>query len=92
MKLVRVEWSDTISGSRWISRDSIKYIKLPKIVSVGQILREDKNVLVIGHTLDEARDINDIDNDFTCGFVAIPRPMIKKIQVLSYDAKKRGRK
>lgn len=72
-RLVRVDWVDSCSFSRqqWRSIDESKGLEPSKIQSVGFVLSEDKEHIVLTGSLDE--------EDHANGCHTIPRGCITKI-------------
>jgi hypothetical protein len=49
--VVKVEWIDAESDARWVDADHIKAIKAPVAISYGIIVRRDKDVLILAHSI-----------------------------------------
>lgn len=67
--VVKVEWIDAESDARWVDADAIKAMKAPVAVSYGIIVRRDKDVLIIAHSI--------CGDQY--GVNTIPAGMVKKV-------------
>ena len=66
-KLVRVEWVDSHSGKGWADLDRIKAsAELLHIVSVGWVIAETKDQLVLCSTLSDIQGTGDISIPKCC--------------------------
>jgi hypothetical protein len=70
--VVKVEWIDAESDSRWLDTDDIKAMKAPVAVSYGVVVRRDKDVLIIAHSI--------CGDHF--GVNTIPAGMVRKVTKL----------
>ena len=67
--VVKVEWIDAESESKWVDADEIAGMKAPIAVSYGVIVRRDKDVLILAHSIcGEHYGVN-----------TIPAGMVKKV-------------
>lgn len=70
--VVKVEWIDAESDSRWLEMSDIEKMKAPVAISYGVIVRRDKNVLILAHSIcGEHYGVN-----------TIPAGMVKRITKL----------
>lgn len=89
MKIVKVEWSDATGGVRsgWRPLAEMRKLGAPApAVSIGYLLREDENSIVVcPHLVGEAMDEGD-------GEAVIPRVWVKSITELVDAPKRKARK
>ena len=71
-RVVMVEWHDAESDPNWLDKDSIAKLKAPVARSYGVIVRRDKHVLVLAHSI--------VGQDY--GVNIIPAGMVKSVKRL----------
>ena len=77
MKLVIVDWVDACSNRGWVDKDTLQTSTLLPCRSVGWLLKEDKECIVlVAHTSDTTED-----GDFRQGNgdITIPKSTVKRI-------------
>ena len=75
MKIVRVEWIDSIScgGSVWANNDEVAKLMPDTIKSVGFLVKEEDDFLIVaGH----------VGGHQTSGDICIPRCAVQRVTVL----------
>ena len=77
MKKARITWYDAIACSGWRSKKYVSSLKLPKINTIGWVIKEDKEAVWVSHSVDPI--MSDETDDWCNGYIAIPRGMISKI-------------
>lgn len=75
MKIVEVYWQDAQSQDGWVSIEEAVNDSLPMIRTVGYLLKETKELIVVTMQLDTK-------NDKTSMVMTIPRAWIKRIKRL----------
>lgn len=50
-QVVKVEWIDAESDAHWLEMGDIDKIKAPVAISYGIIMRRDKDVLILAHSI-----------------------------------------
>jgi len=71
-QVVKVEWIDAESDARWLEMSDIEKLKAPVATSYGIIVRRDKDVLILAHSIcGEHYGVN-----------TIPAGMVKKVSKL----------
>jgi hypothetical protein len=76
--IVHVTWLDAchISPGEWSGLEEVKKTGLAKVETIGMLLHDGKNFVVIGHSFSEGEDVGG-------GFV-IPRGSIVKMRMVKH--------
>lgn len=74
MKIVKVEWTDSVSSSYWVDSNKIELAPV-HIVSFGVLFKDTPGYIAIMQNFDE--DANQVSN-----YMSIPKGCITKIEEL----------
>ena len=84
-----VEWIDPYSDDdEWTTISDIK-IDMPTVYSVGHVVREDSQVVVIAHSLGRK---SGSDKAECCGMMIIPKHAIKRRRKINVGSRKKKRR